>query len=335
MAAKAAKAKKAAEEREARRRATEHRRRGSEAAPAATPASSPQSPAATAASPQAPPPPPPTSPIGAMAATNTPSTIPRLATAREQQQQQQGTLSSATPPSLQPQTMPRMQYPAVAAAASVGTKTRGISDSNDRLGSNGGRPAGGGSSGSGVPVTLSSASTSETSTTRHDSQHTSTQLPEGSSPATTLRRPATAVLTTTTTTTTGKDPAAAAVVAAAPPSFISSLQLEVQLLMRLDHPHIIQLYQVVETDTECYVIMEFAGGGDLIEYIASRDYLTEKEARRLFRQIVSAMDHCHLANVVHRDLKLENLLLSDKRDILISDFGLGRTVDPTSGEFLK
>ena len=73
----------------------------------------------------------------------------------------------------------------------------------------------------------------------------------------------------------------------------------------------------------------------MIEYIAARNYLTEKEARRFFRQIISAMDHCHLANVVHRDLKLENLLLNEERNILISDFGLGRTFNPDAEEYMK
>ena len=63
----------------------------------------------------------------------------------------------------------------------------------------------------------------------------------------------------------------------------------------------------------------------MIDYIAAKSYLSEKEARKFFRQIISAMHHCHQANVVHRDLKLENLLLNHDRNILISDFGLGRT----------
>ncbi|KAJ3177047.1 Map microtubule affinity-regulating kinase [Gaertneriomyces sp. JEL0708] len=119
------------------------------------------------------------------------------------------------------------------------------------------------------------------------------------------------------------------------PAFVSQLQLEVQLLMRLDHPNVIRLYQVMETEDECFVVMEYAQGGELIEYIASRGHLTEKEARRCFRQIISAMDHCHMANVVHRDLKLENLLLNAERNILISDFGLGRTFQNDSEELMK
>ncbi|KAI8849808.1 kinase-like domain-containing protein [Chytridium lagenaria] len=123
--------------------------------------------------------------------------------------------------------------------------------------------------------------------------------------------------------------------AAETPSFMSTLQLEVQLLMRLDHPNIINLYQVMDTEDECFVVMEYAAGGELIDYIAARNYLTEKEARRLFRQILSAMDHCHMANVVHRDLKLENLLLTDQKNILISDFGLGRTFLNDKDDYMK
>ncbi|KXS21789.1 Pkinase-domain-containing protein, partial [Gonapodya prolifera JEL478] len=112
-------------------------------------------------------------------------------------------------------------------------------------------------------------------------------------------------------------------------------KLEVQLLMRLDHPNIIKLFQVMENEDECYVVMEYAPGGELIDYIASRKHLSEKEARRFFRQIISAMDHCHSANVVHRDLKLENLLLSADRNILISDFGLGRTFNSEVEDYMK
>ncbi|KAK6099739.1 hypothetical protein MT418_001128 [Batrachochytrium dendrobatidis] len=118
-------------------------------------------------------------------------------------------------------------------------------------------------------------------------------------------------------------------------SFISNMQKEVQLMMRLDHPNIVKIYQVLETDDECFVVMEYAKGGELMDYIAARGYLTEKEARKFFRQIVSALDHCHLASVVHRDLKLENLLISQERNVLISDFGLGRTFNPDVQEYMK
>ncbi|KAI8799600.1 kinase-like domain-containing protein, partial [Cladochytrium replicatum] len=119
------------------------------------------------------------------------------------------------------------------------------------------------------------------------------------------------------------------------PSLISRLQQEVQLLMRLDHPNVIKLYQVVENEDECFVVMEYASGGELIEHIAAKGYLFEKEARKFFRQMISALDHCHLANVVHRDLKLENLLLNSERNLLISDFGLGRTFQSGDDDLMK
>ncbi|TPX33232.1 hypothetical protein SmJEL517_g03808 [Synchytrium microbalum] len=110
-----------------------------------------------------------------------------------------------------------------------------------------------------------------------------------------------------------------------PSSFLSHLQAEVQLIMRLDHPNVIKIYQVLDTEEECFVVMEYASGGELVDLIASKGHLTEKEARFYFRQIISAMDHCHLNGVVHRDLKLENILLDAQRNALVSDFGLGRT----------
>ncbi len=107
---------------------------------------------------------------------------------------------------------------------------------------------------------------------------------------------------------------------------LDSLSKEVKLLMRMDHPNVIKLFQVVDTENEVFIVMEYASGGELIDYIAAKGQLNDKEGRRLFRQLVSAIDHCHLAGVVHRDLKLENILLTQDKNILLSDFGLGRTV---------
>lgn len=99
--------------------------------------------------------------------------------------------------------------------------------------------------------------------------------------------------------------------------------------MRLEHPNIIRLYQVIDTLEEMYIIMEYAAGGELIDYIAAKGCLTENEGRKYFRDLIAAMDHCHLAGVVHRDLKLENMLLGDDKNLLLSDFGLGRSIFST------
>ena len=80
--------------------------------------------------------------------------------------------------------------------------------------------------------------------------------------------------------------------------------------------------------TKMRMCREYASGGEMIDYLVAHERLSEAEARKFFRQLVSAMDHCHQAHVVHRDLKLENLLLSSDKNLLISDFGLGRTFSP-------
>lgn len=110
-------------------------------------------------------------------------------------------------------------------------------------------------------------------------------------------------------------------------NFINNLENEVQLLMRLDHPNVIKTYQVIDSEEECYVVMQYASGGEMMEYLAAKGSLTEKEAKKFFAQLVSGLEHIHLASIVHRDMKLENLLLDDKQNLLITDFGLGRTFE--------
>jgi 5'-AMP-activated protein kinase, catalytic alpha subunit len=86
---------------------------------------------------------------------------------------------------------------------------------------------------------------------------------------------------------------------------LNRLSKEVKLLMKLDHPNIIKLHQVIDTESELYIIMDYASGGELIDYIASKGRLPEKEGRRLFRQLLSAIDHCHLAYA--KSFQIDNL----------------------------
>ena len=108
---------------------------------------------------------------------------------------------------------------------------------------------------------------------------------------------------------------------------------EIQILMMLKHPHIIRLYEVIETPTEIFLVMEFVSGGELFDYIVTRGKLHEEEARRLFQQVISALAYCHHHGVVHRDLKPENLLISGDGSIKVADFGLANLMQ--DGEFLR
>ncbi|XP_040902280.1 MAP/microtubule affinity-regulating kinase 4 isoform X2 [Toxotes jaculatrix] len=105
------------------------------------------------------------------------------------------------------------------------------------------------------------------------------------------------------------------------PSSLQKLFREVRIMKNLNHPNIVQLFEVLETEKTLYLIMEYASGGEVFDYLVAHGRMKEKEARAKFRQIVSAVHYCHQKNIVHRDLKAENLLLDADSNIKIADFG--------------
>ncbi|XP_042397569.1 SNF1-related protein kinase catalytic subunit alpha KIN10-like isoform X2 [Zingiber officinale] len=108
---------------------------------------------------------------------------------------------------------------------------------------------------------------------------------------------------------------------------------EIKILRLLRHPHIVRMYEAIETHSNIYIVTEHVASGELFDYIVERGRLQEDEARRFFQQIISGVEYCHRNMVVHRDLKPENLLLDSKRNIKISDFGLSNVM--RDGYFLK
>lgn len=108
---------------------------------------------------------------------------------------------------------------------------------------------------------------------------------------------------------------------------------EIHILKLIRHPHIIQLYEIIETPRQLYLIMEYACGGELFDYIVQHGRAEEREACRFLHQILAGVEKVHGMQVVHRDLKPENLLLDDRKDIKIVDFGLSNTY--TDGQLLQ
>uniref|UniRef100_A0A8C4GV92 MAP/microtubule affinity-regulating kinase 3 n=1 Tax=Dicentrarchus labrax TaxID=13489 RepID=A0A8C4GV92_DICLA len=105
------------------------------------------------------------------------------------------------------------------------------------------------------------------------------------------------------------------------PTSLQKLFREVRIMKTLNHPNIVKLFEVIETEKTLYLIMEYASGGEVFDYLVAHGRMKEKEARAKFRQIVSAVHYCHQKNIVHRDLKAENLLLDADSNIKIADFG--------------
>ncbi|AEO69993.1 uncharacterized protein THITE_2120775 [Thermothielavioides terrestris NRRL 8126] len=112
------------------------------------------------------------------------------------------------------------------------------------------------------------------------------------------------------------------------PTRMAKIMREVAILQQLTHPNIVKLHKMEESERHYGIVLEYASGGELFDYILNHRYLKDNTARRLFAQLVSGVGYLHKKGIVHRDLKLENLLLDRNRNIIITDFGFANTFDP-------
>ncbi|EYU35795.1 hypothetical protein MIMGU_mgv1a005038mg [Erythranthe guttata] len=117
------------------------------------------------------------------------------------------------------------------------------------------------------------------------------------------------------------------------PDMEEKVRREIKICRLFVHPHVIRLYEVIETPADIYVVMEYVMRGELFDYIVEKGRLQEDEARRFFQQIIAGVEYCHRNMVVHRDLKPENLLLDLKGNVKVADFGLSNIM--RDGHFLR
>jgi serine/threonine protein kinase len=105
---------------------------------------------------------------------------------------------------------------------------------------------------------------------------------------------------------------------------------EVMILKQTSHRNIIKLFEYFQTQRHVLIVIELSTGGDLLSYVRKRRQLKEDIAKSLFKQIIEALRYCHSKRILHRDIKLDNILLTLEGDVKICDFGVSKIV--RSGE---
>jgi serine/threonine protein kinase len=107
---------------------------------------------------------------------------------------------------------------------------------------------------------------------------------------------------------------------------------EIEALSRLSHSNVVKFLEATIIDDSVCIVTEYVQGCELFEHVSHRGRLSEDEARPVLAQIVSAMLHLHAKQIVHRDIKLENILISESGAIKLVDFGLARSYSPSDSE---
>lgn len=111
-------------------------------------------------------------------------------------------------------------------------------------------------------------------------------------------------------------------------SDIERVAREIHILKVVRHPNIIKMYEIIETQTRLFIIMEHCCNGELFSYITAKTKLKEEEACRLYQQLISAISYLSQLGIAHRDIKPENLLLDRQLNLKVVDFGLSNTFAP-------
>ncbi|XP_050097512.1 testis-specific serine/threonine-protein kinase 4 [Anopheles aquasalis] len=110
------------------------------------------------------------------------------------------------------------------------------------------------------------------------------------------------------------------------------LPRELEIITSLQHPHLLHASRVVQLDQRVFIFMQYASGGDLLQYIKQHGPLKESAAKRWFQQLLIAICFLHSKGIAHRDLKCENILINGRHELLVGDFGFAKRCCDTPGQ---
>src|SRR5699024_7098624 len=112
--------------------------------------------------------------------------------------------------------------------------------------------------------------------------------------------------------------------------FIKRFQREASSISVLSDPNIVNIYDVGEDDNLHYIVMEYMPGPTLKEYIQQKGALAVSEAIPIMEQLISALSHAHHANIIHRDIKPQNILMDEFGNVKLTDFGVATMISATT-----